>query len=109
MTDLNGRGMALHFTFLRSDGNRVVQIEEDPKIMYGPVKGARAVRSPGAVANRVALSPPEGIETGPRSKHSSGMLAGGFDLLVWAALSFLARNREQLRHTRGNPGNFHRG
>jgi hypothetical protein len=82
VTDLAGRGVALHFTWLHCDGDRVVQIEEDSKTMYGQVAG-HAVRFAGAVTERILLA--EGIETALRSKQR--MVAGGYDWSTWACLS----------------------
>src|ERR1035437_1856410 len=83
VTDVAGRGVALHFTFLRLDGDRVVQIQDDPKIMYGPVAG-NAVRFTGAATDRIILA--EGIETALRGKHRA--LATGLDWTTWACLSW---------------------
>ena len=82
VTDLSGKGTGLHFTFLRIDGNRVVQIEENAKIMFGSVK-THAVRFPGSVTDCLILT--EGLETGLRAKQRA--MKGGFDLPVWGCLS----------------------
>jgi hypothetical protein len=83
VTDITGQGRALHFTWLRRDGDRVVQIEGDSKTMLGPVAG-HAVRFPGAITDRILLA--EGIETAARSRQR--MLAGGYDWTCWACLSW---------------------
>lgn len=84
VTDLAGQGVAIHCTFLRRAGDRVIQIEEDPKIMYGGVAG-HAVRFVGAVTDRGVILA-EGIETALRAKQRA--LAGGFDWGAWACLSW---------------------
>ena len=83
VTDLAGHGTGLHFTWLRCDGGRVVQLKDDSKTMLGQVAG-HAARFAGAVTDRILLA--EGIETALRSKMR--MLAGSYDWSTWACLSW---------------------